>query len=79
MSSRSLGEGIEEGTGPDDGGRAGSKGCRSEQKMDCQLLGTGGKLSSHLRSEHAEPVVASMQATAGPTDEVGEYLIEGPS
>lgn len=66
------------GTGPDDGGRAGSEGYRSEEKMDRGFLGKGWELPSHLGIEHAEPVAPS-QATVGPTDEVGENLIEGPS
>lgn len=55
-----LGEEIEVGTGPDHGRRAGSEGCRSEYKLDRGFLGRVGKLPSHLRSEHAEPVVAPM-------------------
>lgn len=47
-SSRSLGEEIEMETGLDDGGRAGSGGCKSEQKRGCEFLGRGGKLPSHL-------------------------------
>lgn len=66
-------------TGPDDGGRAGSEACRSKEKIDCEFLGGGWRLPSHLRSEHAEPVVAPMQAEVGPIDGVGENLIEGPS
>lgn len=47
--------------------------------MGCEFLGRGVKLPSRLRSEHAEHAVAPMQATAGPTDRVGENPIEGPS
>lgn len=78
-SSGILGQEIEVWTGPDDGGRADSEECRSEEKLGCGFLGRGWKLPSHLRSEHAEPVVAPLQATAGPTHGVGENLIEGPN
>lgn len=78
-SSGILRQKIEVWTGPDDSGRAGSEECRSEEKLGCGLLGRGGKLPSHARSEHAEPVVALMHATAGPTHRVWENLIEGPS
>lgn len=47
--------------------------------MGCEFLDRGVKFPSRLRSEHAEHVVAPIQATAGPTDMVGENLIEGPS